>query len=135
MRFWIKESTDYHPSCSWQLGIPVIAVKDMMASYLSLIIAHGIWEEVDASGRVTAPAGHSPLKSLAAAESNPSRSALQTRDTFLGRQRGCQMKFLRSTFSTSDYWAMAVSAILSRIRIRSHILSLLVIQDPSKAIL
>ena len=65
----------------------MIAVKDKMASYLSLIIAHGIWEEVDPLGRVTA-AGHSHLRSLAAAaESNPSLSVLQTRDTFLDREK------------------------------------------------
>ena len=86
-----------HPAVCNVFIIPVIAVKDKMASYLSLIIAHGIWEEVDPLGRVTA-AGHSHLMSLpaaAAAESIPSLSVLQTRDTFLeGEKDEIGVKYL-----------------------------------------
>ena len=64
-----------------------MAMKDKIASYLSLIIAQGIWEDIDPLGSVTA-AGHSHRRSLsAAAQSNPSLNVLQTRDTFLDRER------------------------------------------------
>ena len=67
-------------------AIPVIAVKDMMASYLSLIIAHGICDEVEPFGSVTA-AGHSHLKSLSAAESNSALIFRQTWATFLNGEK------------------------------------------------
>ena len=76
--------TKHSISLHLAIAIPVIAVNDRMASNLSLIIAHGICDEVDPLGRVTAAAaaGHSHLRSLAAAESKPSLSVLQTWDTF-----------------------------------------------------
>ena len=78
--------TKHSISLHLAIAIPVIAVKDRMASYLSLIIAHGICDEVDPLGRVTAAAaaGHSHLRSLAAAESKPSQGCQMAKfDPFL----------------------------------------------------
>ena len=78
--------TKHSISLHLAIAIPVIAVNDRMASNLSLIIAHGICDEVDPLGRVTAAAaaGHSHLKSLAAAESKPSQGCQMAKfDPFL----------------------------------------------------